>query len=139
MALGGAMQGSAAYNAAANKNYYGSYSGTYSGSNMYGAHYSGNVGGSYEGRIHDPAAGLAAQEMVNRRTVAQMNEVNELSAQNIQATADQAFKKQTIQPGDIHGGIIYFDVGGYGSEKRRLTIEVNFNNEIHTFQVDAHN
>ena len=126
MALGGGMQGAAAYNAASTR----SYSGT-----VYGPGYTAN----YSGTVQDPAAGMQAQAMVNQQTAQQMDQINSSLMQSMQGISESALKKQTIQPGQIYGGMIFFDSGGYSSEKRRMRLEVDFNGETHKFQIDARN
>ena len=125
-AIGGAMEGMGAYSAAST---------SYQSGTINAPGYQA----TYYGSTYDPAAGMQAQAEVNARTSNQLSNINQAAVQKAGAISQVALKKQTVEPGEVYGGTVFFESVGYGSEKRRLVLEVNWNGETHTFLLDARN
>lgn len=127
-----ALQGMSESMNAANAGYSNTY-GTYSGSTYsnYGASAYGH--GTYSSTTYDYCATQAAQNAANDRSEARFSQLAAEGRANLQALSSRIMKKQTIFPGEWHGGIVKIHMPQIGDTPNSFVVEVDVASELHSF------
>lgn len=127
-----ALAGAANSISAANAGYSHTY-GTYSGS-AYGSNGTSAYGyGSYSSTTYNYAAAQAAQNAVQADTDARFAELAEQGQANLSRLRSTILKKETIFPGDWHGGVVEVAMPRVSDTPQEIRLDVNVGGEPHEF------
>ncbi|MBB3121807.1 hypothetical protein [Pseudoduganella violacea] len=141
VALGGAMQASAAQQQASYKSTYGTYNTNTTGSlNTYGtrnnsfANFNANTVGTYSGWIYDPAAGQAAASSVHAQTTANLSNLQTQGEAALKIAAQTVLQRTTVFPNNSHGGQLV--IGKFEVPDTGIIVDIlaNIEGETHTFR-----
>lgn len=122
VALGGAMQASAAQQQAS----YSQHGGRYG---------SGSQSGTYSGWSYNPAAGQAAANAVNVQTQQTLASIRQQGENALNAAATTLLQRTTILPGTSHGGkVLLTNVKVEKLKGREIVIDVDLQDEVHSFR-----
>jgi len=129
-AFGGAMSAAGAASSGGRVRESGYVSG-YSSSGQY-------ISGTYTATGYSRAQAQAAVNAANAQTDANMASISATANSQREQLQGPNLRSHTIQPGDNHGGAIYFDnISPSGSDLGKLVISVSIDNEAHTFAMDV--
>jgi len=127
-----ALSGAASSINAANAGYSHTY-GTYSGS-AYGSNGTSAYGyGTYSSTTYNYAAAQAAQDAANARTGAQMADLMEQGQANLHSLRSTILKKETIFPGNWHGGVVEVALPSISDTAQEIRLDVSVGGEPHEF------
>jgi len=137
--FGAAMQGAAdSYNASMSGYSYQSGSvNTYS--NTYGNHgrsYSTSGYGSYSGTTYNAAAVNQARMAAEAKTQRNYDKIKGGLRGELSALKEAYLKKQTVQPGTTHGGVVAVKKPAIPPYSQKLILTVNVQGEVHEFTVN---
>lgn len=80
----------------------------------------------------------AAVYTANAQTDANLASISASANSQREQVQGPNLRSHTIQPGDDHGGAIYFDsISPSGGDVGKLVISVSIDNEAHTFAMDV--
>lgn len=109
---------------------YGSYSG--SAYSSYGTSAYGH--GTYSATTYNPGAAQAAQNAAQTKSAAQFAQIQEEGRATLQALASTILKKQTIFPGEWHGGVVKVRMPRVRKAPTEFVVKINVDGEEHLFQ-----
>jgi len=130
--FGAALQGLSESMNAANAGH------SYTSGTVFGSAYT-NTGttihgsGFYSSHTYDQGAAAAAQANANARSQERFDRLNAEGKANLDKLSSNILKKQTISPGNWHGGIVKIQIPQIKNKTNSLAININIANEIHSF------
>lgn len=127
-----ALAGAANSISAANAGYSHTY-GTYSGS-AYASNGTSAYGyGSYSSTTYNPAAAQVALNEAQANTAANFAALEEQGQEHLRSLRTTILKKETIFPGDWHGGVVEVAMPRIADTPQEIRLDVNVGGEPHEF------
>ena len=133
VAFGAALQGAGEAMSASSAGYTRS-TGTYSGTAYTSKGTTVTSSGTYTGNTYDFAAAQAAQNAAAARSSQRFAQIEAEGRASLSALSSAILKKQTVMPGEWHGGVVRVQLPALQESPVDFLVTVNVGGESHTFK-----